>query len=130
MAIEVLIQELIEAVKANTAALGGAAASTTNVTAAADTAAADTKTTTKTTGKTKTTAAPKGPKREEVVALLTKIKDDHGTADAKAVLAGVCGDEVKMAQIPDESLKAVFDAATAFLAKAEGADDSGDDDGL
>lgn len=124
MAIEVLIQSLIEALNANTAALTGGAAASTTSTAAADTA----KTTTAAGGKTtkpKTTTAPKGPSREEVVALLTKIKDERGAAEAKPLIeaAGV----KKMAEIPDDKLKSVFDAATALL--AGGADDSGDDDG-
>lgn len=129
--IENLIRALIASLDANTAAHGGAVpADSTGAGEAAAPAAAETKTasTTKPAGKGKgAAAAPKGPKREEVVALLTKIKDDHGTTDAKKVLAGVCGDEVKMAQIPDESLKAVFDAATEFLAKAAGSGDDDDD---
>lgn len=123
MAIEVLIQSLIEALNANTAALTGGAAASTTSTAAADTA----KTTTAAGGKTtkpKTTTAPKGPSREEVVALLTKIKDERGAAEAKPLIeaAGV----KKMAEIPDDKLKSVFEAATALLA---GGDDAGDDDG-
>ena len=126
MAIEVLIQSLIEALNANTAALTGGAAASTTSTAAADTA--KTTTTTAAGGKTtkpKTTTAPKGPSREEVVALLTKIKDERGAAEARPLIeaAGV----KKMAEIPDDKLKSVFDAATALL--AGGADDSGDDDG-
>ena len=121
MAIEVLLQSLIEAINANTAALGGAAASTT----AGETTATKTTTTGKTTtGKNTKTAAPKGPTREEVVALLTKIKDERGAAEAKPLIeaAGV----KKMAEIPDDKLKSVFEAATALLA---GGDDAGDDDG-
>lgn len=120
MAIEVLIQSLIEALNANTAALtGGAAASTTST--AADKPATTGKTTT---GKTTKTTTPKGPTREEVVALLTKIKDERGAAEAKPLIeaAGV----KKMAEIPDDKLKSVFEAATALLA---GGDDAGDDDG-
>ena len=125
--IETLIQNLNAALNANTAALGGAAASTDNV--AADAAA--TATTGKTTGKTTTTGkgkttAPKGPTREEVVALLTKIKDEQGAAEAKPLvaLAGVA----KMAEIPDDKLKLVFDAATKKLAGED--DDAGDDGDL
>lgn len=119
MAIEVLIQSLIEALNANTAALtGGAAASTST---AADKPATTGKTTT---GKTTKTTTPKGPTREEVVALLTKIKDERGAAEAKPLIeaAGV----KKMAEIPDDKLKSVFDAATALLA---GEPDGGEDDG-
>ena len=121
MAIEVLIQNLIEALNANTAALGGAAASTT----AGETTAKTTTITGKTTGSTtKKPPAPKGPTREEVVALLTKIKDERGAAEAKPLIeaAGV----KKMAEIPDDKLKSVFDAATKVL---EGGDEPDGDDG-
>jgi hypothetical protein len=126
--IEALIKELIAALNANTAAHGGNAAGEVTSTAA-DTAATAATTTTKgagkTTGKTTTkTTTPKGPSREEVVALLTKIKDEHGAAEAKPLvaLAGV----VKMAEIPDDKLKLVFDAATKYL---EPAAEDGEDDG-
>lgn len=121
--IETLIQNLIAALNANTAALGGATAGE------ASTAAAETTTTTGKTkpaaGKTKPAAtAPKGPTREEVVAVLTKVRDEHGAAEAKPLvaLAGV----VKMAEIPDDKLKLVYDAAVKKLA---GEDGDGEDDG-
>lgn len=132
--IENLIRALIASLDANTAAHGGTVPA--DSTGAADAAAATTAATTTAAGKTtagKTTAGkttgkattPKGPSREEVIALLTKIKDEHGAAEAKPLiaLAGV----VKMAEIPDDKLKLVFDAATKFLTPA--AADDGDDDG-
>lgn len=126
--IETLIQSLIAALNANTAALGGAtpeeatgaaAAATTTTAAKAKPAAAAAKA---------KPAAPKGPAREEVVALLTRLKDEQGAAAAKALVVSPGGAE-KMAAIPDANLKAVFDAATAALAGEDGAGD-GDDDGL
>lgn len=128
MSLEAQVTELNVNIKALIAALGAGGVATA---ASTGTAAAASTTTSKpaATGKGKGAAAAKGPKREEVVALLTKIKDDHGTADAKAILAEVCGDGVKMADIPEESLKAVFDAANEFLTKAAAGTDT-DDDGL
>jgi len=130
--IETLIRALIASLDANTAAHGGTVpADSTGAADAAATTAATTATTTtkgagKTTGKTTTKATtPKGPTREEVVALLTKIKDENGASEAKPLvaLAGV----VKMAEIPDEKLKLVFDAATEYLApKADDGEDDGD----
>lgn len=119
MSFDAQITALIAALNANTAALTGNAA-VDAPTATADKPAATTKTT-----KTTKTTAPKGPSREEVVALLTKIKDERGAAEAKPLIeaAGV----KKMAEIPDDKLKSVFEAATALL--AGGADDSSDDDG-
>lgn len=130
--IEQLIQNLIAALNANTAAHGGTAA-TNSAAVAAETAGAATETKTAATGKATAgkgkgaAAAPKGPKREEVVALLTKIKDEQGTAQAKAVIEGAVGAGVKMAEIPDASLKAVFDAATAALAGEEDPEEDGGD---
>ena len=129
--IENLIRALIASLDANTAAHGGTVpADSTGAADAAETTAATTTTAGKTTGKTtagKTTGkttTPKGPTREEVVALLTKIKDENGASEAKPLvaLAGV----VKMAEIPDDKLKIVFDAATAYLAPKPVEEDDGD----
>ena len=120
--IENLIRALIASLDANTAAHGGTVpADSTGAADAAETTAATTTTAGKTTGKTTT---PKGPTREEVVALLTKIKDENGASEAKPLvaLAGV----VKMAEIPDDKLKIVFDAATAYLAPKPVEEDDGD----
>ena len=119
MSFDAQITALIAALNANTAALTGNAA----VDTPAATADKATSTTTKA-PKTNKTTAPKGPSREEVVALLTKIKDERGAAEAKPLIeaAGV----KRMAEIPDDKLKSVFEAATALLA---GGDDAGDDDG-
>lgn len=130
--IENLIRALIASLDANTAAHGGTVPA--DSTGAGEATAAATTTTTA--GKAKPAAAagkakpaaPKGPAREEVVALLTRLKDEQGAAAAKALVTSP-GGAVKMADIPDANLKAVFDAATAALAGEDGAGD-GDDDGL
>lgn len=130
--IENLIRALIASLDANTAAHGGTVpADSTGAADAAETTAATTTTAGKTTGKTTTgktttgkTTTPKGPTREEVVALLTKIKDENGASEAKPLvaLAGV----VKMAEIPDDKLKLVFDAATEYLKPKAVEEDDGD----
>lgn len=126
MNLEQLLQGVIEALNANTAALqaaGGGAATTTGTT---------TKTTgtgTKTTGKTSTKTAdkPAGPTREEMVAALTEVKEKFGAAEAKAIITKVGAE--KMAGIEDAKIGTAF---TLAKAKLEAADDDtgGDDDGL
>lgn len=122
MSIETLIQNLINAVEANTAALGGAAASTGETNTAA--AAADTKPATKPAAKP---AAKKGPSREEMVAVLTEVKEKLGT-DAGKALVKLSGVE-KMAAIPDDKIKVVYDAAVKKLA-APAEEEAAEDDGL
>jgi hypothetical protein len=128
--IEQLIKDLIAALNANTAAHMGAASTTSTATAA------ETKTEAKTEGKAaaagkgagKAAAAkkdePKGPTVEEMQAALGKVKEEQGAAAAKAIISEFAG-VAKMAEIPTDKVKAVFDAATAALVPA---DDSGDND--
>ena len=124
--LEKLIQELIAALNANTAAHlgnGGSAASTTGET---KTPAAGK------TGKTGTTKTdtkkdePKGPTVEEMQAALGKVKEEQGAAVAKKIISDVAG-VAKMAEIPADKVKAVFDAATKALA---GDDAPSDDDDI
>ena len=118
MTIEALLTAVIAALEANTAALNGKAAA---APAAAGTAKAGT---TKPAAKP---AAPKGPSRDEMVAVITEVKEKLGSAAAKEIIAdtGV----TKMAEIPDAKIKSAFDAATALLnAPADAADP--EDDGL
>lgn len=129
--IEQLIKDLIAALNANTAAHMGAA-STTSGAAAAETkteaktetkAAAAGKGAGKAAGKAKD-EAPKGPTVEEMQAALGKVKEEQGAAAAKAIISDIAG-VAKMAEIPADKVKAVFEAATAALVPA---DETGTDD--
>ena len=107
MSLEQKIEALTAAIEANTAALkagGGAAASTSKATA------------TKTTKEEK----PKAPAhtREEMAALVRKVKAEKGEDAAKGIIKEVGGVE-KLADIPDAKIDAVFDAATEKLAEEE-----------
>jgi hypothetical protein len=129
--IEQLIKDLIAALNANTAAHMGSTGT------ASTAAAAETKTETKA-AETKPAAAgkggkaaaakkddaPKGPTVEEMQAALGKVKEEQGAAAAKAIISDVAG-VAKMAEIPADKVKAVFEAATKALA---GDDDTGTDD--
>lgn len=129
--IEQLIKDLIAALNANTAAHMGAASTTSGA------AAAETKTDTKPAAEAKPAAgkgkagagkakddAPKGPTVEEMQAALGKVKEEQGAAAAKAIISEVAG-VAKMAEIPADKVKAVFEAATKALA---GDDETGTDD--
>lgn len=109
MSIEQKIDALIAALEANTAALkaGGAAAP-----AAGKPAATSTTKTVKETPKPASTNT-----REAMQALLKKVKEDKTADDAKAIIKDVGGVE-KMADIPEDKIDAVFDAATAALEDA------------
>lgn len=124
MNLEQLLQGVIEALNANTAALqaanGGAAAST-------GTAATGAKAGAKAGAKTKTDTKPAGPSREEMVAALTEVKEKFGAAEAKAIITKVGA--AKMAEIADDKIGTAFTLAKAKLdADAAGGDD--DDDGI
>jgi hypothetical protein len=118
MSLEIAIQDLVAAVKANTAALtGGAAAST---------GATETKATAKTKPAAKAEVA-KGPSREDLVALLTEVKEKLGAAEAKAIIAKLGA--AKMAEIGDDMIGKGFKLATEKLA-AENEEPAAEDDGL
>lgn len=106
MSIEQKIEALIAALEANTAALkaGGAAAP-----AAGKPAATSTTKTVKETAKPASTNT-----REAMQALLKKVKEEKSADDAKGIIKEVGGVE-KMADIPEDKIDAVFDAATAAL---------------
>lgn len=106
MSLEQALAANTAAVEALTAALkaGGGTAG----------AAAGKTTTTKT--KTETKVTPKNS-REEMQALLKKVKEEKSADDAKAIIKDVGGVE-KMADIPEDKIDAVFDAATTALEDA------------
>lgn len=120
MSIEVKMQELIDALNANTAARNaenGGAASTTKASTASTTKAATTKADTK----------PKGPSRDETVAIVNDVKEKLGADAAKALIKATGA--AKLAEVADGKLKSLFDAATeALAAPAPGAEP--EDDGL
>lgn len=118
MSLELAIKELTAAVIANTAAQGGA---TVNSTSTAETKPA---------GKAKPgpkAEAPKGPTREDLVALLTEVKEKLGAAEAKAIIAKLGA--AKMAEIGDDMIGKGFKLATDKLA-AENEEPAAEDDGL
>lgn len=121
-----------QAIAANTAALiamtaaftagGGAVAAVGAV--AADTKPATTKPATTKPATTKPATKPKGPTREDMIAVLTKLKEQEGSEAAKAIVAKTGA--AKMAQIEDDQVENAFNWATAALAGEEVA--GGDDD--
>lgn len=112
MSIEQIIAANTVAIEALTAAL----IATTNLAPSGDKPAADKPAAAKPAAKA--AAAPKGPTREEMVTLLTKLKDEQGADAAKGVVKAA-GGVVKMADIPDGKIKAVYEAAKTKLEGAE-----------
>lgn len=114
--IEQLIKDLIEALKANTAAISG------GVVVAAET------TTTATKGKGKkadaTEAAKPEHSQEEVTAALIKIKDDFGIEHARAVMKKHKYE--KMGDIKPEHFDAIFAEAEALHVSLSEEADNGD----
>jgi hypothetical protein len=114
--LEKLIADLIAALNANTAARLGESGAASTATAAETKAPAAGKG-----GKTGTAKTdvkkdePKGPTVEEMQAALSKVKEEQGAAVAKKIISDVAG-VAKMAEIPADKVKAVFDAATKALA--------------
>lgn len=118
-----LLNALVVALNANTAAHSGTAASAgEKKTSPDDGAKAGAKTTTTT--KTKTTA-PKGPSREELTTLLTQVKEQFGAPEAKAIIEQLGAK--KMAEIPEGKIAEGFALATAKLAGDADEGDDGDD---
>lgn len=107
MSIEQKIEALTAALEANTAALKAAGGTTAAAPAATKPAAA-----------AKTVKEPAKPAcvntREAMQALLKKVKEEKSADDAKGIIKEVGGVE-KMADIPEDKIDAVFDAATAAL---------------
>lgn len=128
--IEQLIQQLIEALNANTAAqTGNSAVANTSATTPTATTAGAKPTKTAKPAKAEAEAKPEHS-QEEVTAALIKIKDDFGIDAARAILKKYKYD--KMGDIKPEHFDVVFaEAETAhatLTAEADGAND--DDSGL
>ncbi len=127
MSLETLLQDLITAVNANTAALqGGSTAGTAEPEAKTEKPA---KTTAAKTEKATTTKTTK-PKFsvEQASSLLLELKEAHGVEHAKAILTenGVA----KMAEMPVEKAEAIYEAAKAKLEELGAAAAESDDDGI
>lgn len=119
MSLEDAINELVSAVKANTAALKGGSAGGSEKASKPENKPA---------GK----AAASGSKKskhtvEEVCALLQKIKQEHGASEAKSVINDA-GFE-KMVEITAADADKVFQLATEKLEELEGGAE-GDEDGI
>jgi hypothetical protein len=133
MAIESLIEKLIAALEANTAAHTGKSGSTGEKEEAKSTG----KTTGKTTGKAnaksdegeeeeKPKTTGKGGKkvtREELTAIMNKVKDDLGAPVAKAIIKSF--EVERLAEIDDSDIEAAYKKAKAKLDKA--AEEAGGD---
>lgn len=106
------------AVEANTAALGGAATP----------ADAGSKTTGKTTGKGTNKTTKTEPKskytKQQVTDAIVALKDAKGQADAKEVLAA--SGFAKLAEITEDKFDELYEAATASLGGGE--EENSDDD--
>lgn len=122
-----ILEQLIEALNANTAALNAAAA---NGSAPAATETKTTKTTgTKSTGTKKTTETKAGPKhtKAEASEVVVTVKDTLGVDEAKKLL-GNHGFK-KMADITEDKFDAIFEEGTAMLEAAKaGEEDTTDAD--
>jgi hypothetical protein len=141
MAIESLIEKLIAALEANTAAHTGKAAPK-GKPAADDEGEEEKKPAAKggkTTGKGKPAADDEGeeekPKtsgkkkitREELTAVMNKVKDELGAPVAKAIIKSF--DVERLAEIDDSDIEAAYKKAQAKLDKAA-EEGKGEDDGL
>jgi hypothetical protein len=132
MAIESLIEKLIAALEANTAAHTGKSGATGEKEEAKSTG----KTTGKATGKAKSeeggeeeekpkTTGKGGKKvtREELTAIMNKVKDDLGAPVAKAIIKSF--EVERLAEIDDSDIEAAYKKAKAKLDKA--AEEAGGD---
>lgn len=134
MAIESLIEKLIASLDANTAAHLGKAAP-----AKSKPAAEEEEEKPKTTGKKAPakkdeeeeekpkTSGKKKITREELTAIMNKVKDDLGAPVAKAIIKSF--DVEKLAEIEDSDIEAAYKKAQAKLDKAA-QEAEGENDGL
>lgn len=122
MSIETLLQNLIDAVNANTAAIK-AAGTGAAATAEAPTATAEKQTRTR--AKKDEAAKPAGPKhtKAEMQAALNEVREAMGTAKAKELIKNAGFD--KLADVTEDKFDELYDAAKALLAAEEG--DEGED---
>ncbi len=137
MSIEQLLQANIAALEANTAALLGKTGTTKK--AAADDGD-DTDTKPLTAAQKKAAAAKKAAEdddgdakparakkitREDLTALMNTVKEDLGAPVAKKLIKDVAGVE-RLAEVDDDDIKELFDAATKKLKAADSKADDND----
>lgn len=66
--------------------------------------------------------------REAMVAVMNKLKSDVSSDACRAIIEKASGKQQKMADLPDEFIDTVFDAATKALADKAAADAAAADD--
>lgn len=117
MSIETLLQNLIDAVNANTAAIKAAGTAAT-----AETPTATAEKQTRTRAKKDEAAKPAGPKhtKAEMQAALNEVREAMGTAKAKELIKNAGFD--KLADVTEDKFDELYDAAKALLAAEEGED--------
>jgi hypothetical protein len=77
----------------------------------------------------KTTSRAKKVTREDVTALLNKVKEDLGAPVAKKLIKDI-GEAERLAEVDDDLLEALFKAANKKLDAAADTGKGGDDDNL
>lgn len=129
MSIEKLLQEHIEALNANTAALealvkqGGGATSSKKTEKTEESTGKTSKA-----GKSDKSSKSAAPTQDEMTAALLKLKDDYGIEHAKKIMKK--HGFVKMAEITEDKYAAVLkDAVKAHEALESAGDGEGDDEG-
>lgn len=129
MSIEKLLQEHIEALNANTAALealvkqGGGATSGKKTEKTEETTGKTGKA-----GKTEKSSKSAAPTQDEMTAALLKLKDDYGIEHAKKVMKK--HGFAKMAEITEDKYAAVLkDAVKAYEAIESAGEGEGEEDG-
>jgi hypothetical protein len=124
MSIEKALADLQAAIEANTAAVLGKAG------AAAETTTVKTTKTEATAKPGKTTKVVKeGPSREEMQALLTRVKEEKDAATAKGLIKKF-GKVEKMAEIGEDRIEAVFNAAKALLEAETEEEEADEEEGM
>lgn len=120
---------LEEAIKANTAAVEALTAQLKAGGSAPAPAAAPAPAKEKSTKVKEGAAAAAKPKhsREEMVAAVVKVKDDFGKPEAEALIKKYSPDTGKIADVKDESIDALYDAAVARHEELSNAGSSDDD---
>lgn len=118
MSIETLLQDLITAVNANTAALKGTAPSTVTKDAAAAPKAAPAPAPAKPAAAPKAAPAPAAADISgEVRAKLKKLLDDKGAAEVRKVLGKVGA--AKLSEVPEDKMEALMGHIKITLGEAE-----------
>lgn len=118
---------LEEAIKANTAAVEALTAQLKAGGSAPAPAAAPAREKSAKGKEEKPTAAKPKHSREEMVAAVVKVKDDFGKPEAEALIKKYSPDTGKIADVKDESIDALYDAAVARHEELSNAGPSDDD---